>query len=242
MAEFKRQSDRDKEGRPKFYETYHDLLPGKPLPNKEGPRRRRKPSRVNKQEEFMLVNIAWNHSGWTRLELNPQVGFSYDRYAFPPHEALNFDFSKKGIDTDNEVFGYFQTSRIPRRFVDGGMIFFWSNNTDDKKGYFVGVYGNVAILDEVNRWKHSGFENGEFRANIKGDKRLSCLFPCPVDDSAYKTDGKRLIGQVNFTYNFDKGKALRLLDEAKNKSCGGNSNSGAIATLTAIEEYVRNKL
>ena len=190
----------------------------------------------------MLVNIAWNHSCWTQQELNTKVGFGYDRYAFPPHESLNFDFSKKGIDTDNEVFGYFPTRGIPRKFVNGGLIFFWSNNTDNKKGYFIGVYGNAEVLNELKKERYPGFETGEFLGNIKGDKRLSCLFPCPVDDSAYKTDGKRLIYRANLTYNFDKGKALRLLDEAKNESCGKPCNSGAIATLTAIEEYVRNEL
>ena len=200
----------------------------------------------NGQSKFMVVNVAWNHSGWARLEPNPKIGFGYvkrpNSAAFSPHEALNFDFCKKNIDTDDAVFGYFQTRGIPRKFVNGGLIFFWSRSTDDRKGHFIGVYGNAEILDPLETHRYPGFENDQFWANIRGDKRLSCLFPCPVHDSVYKTGGKRLIGRANFTYNFDKGKALKLLDEAKNKSCGGDSNSGAIATLTAIEECVRDKL
>ena len=185
----------------------------------------------------MLVNIAWNHSGWTRLEPNPHVGFGFTKHfnkgALSPHEALNFDFRKKDIDSNDTVYGYFQTRGVPRRFASGGVIFFWSRSTDD---------GKADVLDPIKKWKYPGFETGEFWANILGGKRLSCLFPCPVHDSAYKTDGKKLIGRANFTYNFDKGKALKLLYETKNKSCGGDSNSGAIATLTAIEECVRDKL
>lgn len=192
---------------------------------------------------FVIVNVAWNHSGWARLEPNPNVGFgyakNYGKGAFSPHESLDFDFSKKGIDTNDTVFGYFQTKGTPRRFVTGGLIFFWSKNTDDRKGYFIGVYGNARVIDPKRVWKHAGFETGEFWSNIQGEKKLSCLFPCPVEDSGYVPNKKRLIYRSNLSYDFDKYKALKLLNEAKGKSCGNHSDSGAIATLTAIEEYVR---
>ena len=200
----------------------------------------------NGQSKFMVVNVAWNHSGWARLEPNPKIGFGYvkrpNSAAFSPHEALNFDFCKKNIDTDDAVFGYFQTRGIPRKFVNGGLIFFWSKSTVDRRGYFIGVYGNAEILNQLKKHKYPGFENDQFWANIRGEKKLSCLFPCYVEDSAYITYGKRLIYRSNFTYDFNKANALRLLTDVKNESCGGNSNSGAVATLTAIEEYVRDKL
>jgi len=194
----------------------------------------------------MIVNIAWNHGGWARLEPNPKVGFGYAKNhgkgAFSPHESLNFFFSKKGIDTKDTVYGYFQTRGIPRRFEKGGLIFFWSRSTDNGKGYFVGVYGNAAVLNEVKSWNYPGFENGKFLANVQGEKKLSCLFPCPISESKYVLNGKRLIYRSNLSYDFDKKKALNLLKAAKGENCGKPSDSGAIATLTAIEEYVQNTL
>ena len=148
------------------------------------------------QKKFMLVNVAWNHNKWARLQPNPALGFGFtkdpEEAAFTPHEALNFDFLKKGIDTKDTVFGYFKTGidkigGVPRKFADGGIIIFWSKNSDNKKGYFIGVYGKARALDEVRKYNYLGFKNAEFLANIQGDKKLSCLFPCPVKDSAYKT-------------------------------------------------------
>lgn len=200
----------------------------------------------------MVVNIAWNHSGWARLEPNPKTGFGYTKRgnsaAFSPHEALNFDFSKKGIDDKDSVFGYFQTRGIPRRFKKGGLIFFWSKNTDDGQRYFVGVYGKADVIadkknkDNKVKWKRPGFETGEFWANIRGEKKLSCLFPCYVKDSAYVLKGERLIYRSNLTYKFDKQKALRLLKEARDADCEKSNRSGSIATITALEEYLKNNL
>ena len=51
-------------------------------------------------------------------ELNPSMGFGYTKRpgksAYLPHESLNFDFFKNGIDTDDCVYGYFQTRGAPR--------------------------------------------------------------------------------------------------------------------------------
>ena len=188
----------------------------------------------------MLVNVAWNHSKWAQLEPNPKSNFGYAKSEFTPHESLNFNFSKKGIDNNETVYGYFQTHVKPRKFAKGGLIIFWSMNTDDKKGYFIGVYGNADFLDQMKKWKYLGFKEGEFLANIQGDKKLSCLFPCPVEDSSYKDNGKRMVPQINFTYNFDKSKALRLLKEAKeSRRCNGQVDSASIAVLTAIEGYLK---
>ena len=207
---------------------------------------------ISKKSNFMLVNIAWNHSGWRRLEPNPSVGFGYTKRpgksAYSPHESLNFDFFKKDIDTDDYVYGYFQTRGTPRHFNRGGIVIFWSLNTDDKKGYFVGVYGNAEILEDIinkdNKIKrdHPGFEAGKFWSNIRGFKRLSCLFPCPIEDSAYKIDGKRLIGRTNFTYNFDKKRTLKLIQDAINVQYKGTRDPNPIEKLTVIRDYVENYL
>lgn len=194
---------------------------------------------------FMVVNVAWNHAGWARLEPNPAIRFGYVKrhggLAFSPHESLNFDFCKKGIDTSDTVYGYFQTRGLPRQFVEEGVIFFLSRSTDDHNEYLIGVYGNAGVLDKVKKRKYRGFENDEFWANIKGEKKLSCLFPCPVQDSKYKPNGKRLIYRSNLTYNFNKSQALQLLKDARTMLCGETNYSGAIETLLAIEEYVKRK-
>ena len=207
---------------------------------------------ISKKSNFMLVNIAWNHSGWRRLEPNPSVGFGYTKRpgksSYSPHESLNFDFFKSGIDTDDYVYGYFQTRGTPRHFNRGGIVIFWSLNTDDKKGYFVGVYGNAEILEDIInkdnkiKWEHSGFETGEFWSNIRDFKRLSCLFPCPIEDSVYKISGRRLIGQSNLTYNFDKNRTLNLLQDAINIQCKGTQDPDAIEKLITIRDYVENYL
>jgi putative restriction endonuclease len=190
----------------------------------------------------MLVNVAWSYSKWAKSEPNRKANFKYTRSGFVPHESLNFEFSKKGIDDNETVYGYFQTHVKPQKFVRGGLIIFWSMNTDDKKGYFIGVYGNAGIVNPMKEQEYHEFEEGKFWANIQGDKKLSCLFPCPVEDSSYKDNGKRMVPQINFTYSFDKSKALRLLKQAKESRCNGQGDSASIAVLTAIEGYVEDKL
>ena len=201
----------------------------------------------DEQNKFMLVNVAWNHSKWAQLEPNPKANFEYTKSAFAPHESLNFEFLKEGIDDNETVYGYFQVvgvglSGVPRKFAKGGLIIFWSSNTDDRKGYFIGVYGNAGIIDPIMKKEYHGFKEGKFWANIQGEKRLSCLFPCPVEDSSYRDNGNRLIFRSNLSYDFDKFKALRLLKEAKESRCNGHSDSASVAVLTAIEEYVKDKL
>lgn len=96
--------------------------------------------------------------------------------------------------------------------------------------------------DNKIKWKHPGFKTGEFRSNIRGIKRLSCLFPCPIEDTAYKINGKRLIGRPNLTYNFDKNRTLNHVQDAIKIQCTGTRDRDMIEKLITIRYYIKNYL
>ena len=191
--------------------------------------------------KYMLVNVAWNHSKWARLEPNPNIGFGYvkrkNEAAYSPHESLNFDFNKSGVDTQDRVFGYFQTKYTPIRFSNGGVIFFWSRNTDDNIGYFIGVYGKAEVFAS-RTFDYKGFMGDKFWTNISGAKELSSIFPFPVKDENYRKNGRRLIYRSNFSYDFDKDRAVKLMEEAILLG----KNNGDISKLELIKKYITNEL
>lgn len=195
---------------------------------------------------FMMVNIAWNHSGWSLLEPNPDIGFGFvhrpNEAAYSPHEALNFDFNKKNIDTADYLFGYFQTRGIPRQFRIGGLIFFWSMSTDDNRGYFVGVYGDACVHNGVEKWPFKGFYNDECWANIRGKKTLSFRFPFQVDSRSCFPCRTRLIYRSNLSYNLDKNDALKILSMARDACLKNISNATDIKKLEVIKKYVMDHL
>ena len=191
---------------------------------------------------FMVVNIAWNHSGWKRLEPNPKINFGFvkdvKKAALSPHEALNFDFDKENIDSSETVYGYFQTRGTPRKFEDHGLIFFYSQSTDDKKGYIIGVYGNASIIEPRKVFDFRGLDNGKFLSNIMGKKELSALFPHYLLYTDYWNSGKRLIFRSNFTYNISSKIAIQILNDEL-KACGQN-DSALNAKLVNILNYTKN--
>lgn len=129
--------------------------------------------------------------------MNPKAGHRYAR-EHPGHESLNFDFSKNGLDTEKNVFGFVQWVGSPKNFINGGVIFFYSKNLRTKKNEIVGVYGNTEILKPVKQTPRDGFEDNTLISNIKADKELSMLFPISLDADKYST--KRLVPQAGFTY------------------------------------------
>jgi len=153
------------------------------------------------KEKFLIANISWNPTRWRDTYINPKAGHEYAR-KFPGHESLNFKFDKRGIDNMKNIFGYVQWKYKPANFENGGVIIFYTQNTDEQKGQIVGIYCNVEILS--NRLKHSwtGFENNIINLNIKAEKDLSMLFPISLDANSYKTESKkRLTGQIGFSYH-----------------------------------------
>ncbi len=146
---------------------------------------------------FIIANITWNETGWRNIYVNPKAGHRYVQES-PGHESLNFDFNKKNLDTDTDVFGYVQWTGVPRRFEEKGVVFFYSKNLESNKGEIVGVYCNVKILDPPRKVTWEGFENNELIANIMADKSMSSLFPVPLDSKKYSTE--RLVPQAGLKY------------------------------------------
>jgi hypothetical protein len=151
------------------------------------------------KESFLIANISWNPTRWRDTYINPKGGHEYVR-KYPGHESLNFKFDKKGIDTNNKIFGYIQWKDKPAKFEKGGIIIFYSNNTDEHKGQIVGIYCNVEVIEETLLYNWKGFNNNTIAFNIKADKNLSILFPISLNADNYKTDNKRLVGQIGFSY------------------------------------------
>ncbi|MEZ5497355.1 MAG: HNH endonuclease [Gammaproteobacteria bacterium] len=148
----------------------------------------------------IIANLSYNPTGWRELYLNPKASHSYAA-EFPGHESLNFNFDKKNVDTPKDIYGYVQWTAAPKNFIDGGIVLFYSRNTDTGQGEIVGVYCNVKVLTEKKTVSWNGFENNETRFNLMADKNLSMLFPIPLDAAKYKeSQGKRLVGQIGYSY------------------------------------------
>lgn len=152
------------------------------------------------QDTFLIANISWNPKLWREPHINSRAGHKYAR-KYPGHESLNFKFDKNGIDTNERIFGFIQWKAKPVKFENGGVIIFYTYNTDERKGQIVGIYSNVEILNQREKTYWKDFQDNFLDLNIKADKELSMLFPIPLDANLYKTDNsKRLTGQVGFSY------------------------------------------
>ena len=164
------------------------------------------------KSNFLIADISWNPNKWKDLYINPKAGHKYAR-EYPGHESLNFKFDKKGIDTENEIFGFIQWKNRPVKFLDGGIIIFYSNNTDIKKGQIVGIYTNVEILNQRKETIWEGFKDNLLNVNIKADKELSMLFPVLLDANLYKQgNSKRITGQVGYSY-YDLILAKKIIED-----------------------------
>lgn len=152
------------------------------------------------KKPVIIANISYNPTGWRNLYLNPKAGHSYAT-EFPGHESLNFNFTKKGVDSLNNIFGYVQWTADPKNFKTGGTVIFYSRNTDTRIGEIVGIYCNVEVLHQRKYANWKGFENNEIGFNLKADKNISLLFPIPLVADNYKeSKGKRLVGQIGYSY------------------------------------------
>jgi len=131
---------------------------------------------------------------------NPKAGHSYAR-KYPGHESVNFKFDKKGIDTNEKVHGFVQWKYPPKFFIDGGVVVFYSQNTESKTGEIVGIYCNTQILKNKQLFNYKGFEDDILSSNLIADKSISMLFPIPLLANNYKKQNqKRIAGQIGYTY------------------------------------------
>ena len=169
----------------------------------------------------IIANITYNPTGWRNLYINPKANHSYAT-EFPGHESLNFKFDKKNIDTNKNIFGYVQWTSKPTKLKKGGTVIFYSKNTNTRKGEIVGIYCETEVLKDYITEKWKGFENDKIVFNLKAKKKLSMLFPIPLNADKYKTDqNKRLVGQIGFSY-YENDIAINVVkDELKELSKSG---------------------
>ncbi|KOS05149.1 HNH nuclease [Flavobacterium akiainvivens] len=146
----------------------------------------------------ILVNLTWNPFGWkNNTYINPKAGHSYARNNVGG-ESTNFDFNKD--PDDSQIWGYAQWTHPPKKFINGGLIIFYTRNTELKKGQIVGVYGGGNIY-EGGVIKEEHLHKVAHGSNIDGDKDLSLLFPIPIDANHFKSHpSERIVGQIGFTY------------------------------------------
>jgi len=134
---------------------------------------------------------------------------------------LNFKFNKKGIDTTEDVYGYFKWTHPPVKLGTNAIIIFYSYNLDARRGKLVGVYGNAKILKKEKKVEWKGFYGNYLCLNVSAKKHLSLLFPIPFLDSKKYSGGKRLVPQCGYTYK-DVGFAEKIiLDEIEESKRAG---------------------
>lgn len=167
---------------------------------------------MSDNNRVIIANITWNNSGWRNIYINSKAGHEYAR-KHPGHESLNFEFNKKGLDDEQNVYGYIQWTVAPKNLSNNAVIIFYSKNLDTDQGEIVGIYGDARILDKEKRTKCDGFENNELFSNIAGKKELSLLFPLPLKSSKYS--GKKLVPQVGYTYKSVELAEKIIIDEIK---------------------------
>ena len=190
--------------------------------------------------EILLVNITWNPTGWRNTYINPRAGHGYARQN-AGHESLNFKFDKQGIDTEKFIHGFVQWTNPPTNFQNGGLIIFYTRNTDAKRGQIVGVYGKSQIFESQKHFVVNGFQNNRYSINIRAEKLFSILFPVPLSADNYKAKSSdRMVPQVGFTYKESKFAEQILYDELLELSNAGVLQSD-YKKLCDIYEYYLGK-
>jgi 5-methylcytosine-specific restriction endonuclease McrA len=155
----------------------------------------------------IVVNITWNPSKWRDVYVNPKAGHTYAR-VHPGHESLNFRFDK-GSDSEEEIYGYVQWAKPPKKLATHAVMIFYTLNLDEHIGQIVGIYGDAQIVEPAKKVHHPSFENDELLLDIKARRDLSLLFPIPLDAEKY-SGGRRLVPQIGYTYR-DTGLAEQIV-------------------------------
>lgn len=191
--------------------------------------------------KVLLANITWNPFGWKNTYVNPKAGHSYARENVA-HESLNFKFDKEGIDTTKYFKGYVQWRFSPLRFVNGGLVIFYTWNTDNNQGQIVGIYGKTEILKDKETYRKKGFTDDEYVVNLRADKQFSILFPIPLLAKNYRNRlNDRIVGQIGFTYKDIPFAKKVLSDEIVELSRSGILESDLKKLISIYEYYVSQK-
>jgi len=183
---------------------------------------------------FIIANITWNDQGWRNIYINQKAGHRYVK-EFPGHESLNFDFNKKDLDDDKNIFGYVQWIGNPKRFEDGGVVFFYSKNLKSGKGEIVGVYCNVRILKPSKKVSWKGFQNDELVSNLMADKSTSSLFPIPLESKRYSQE--RLVGQAGFKY-IESDMARKIIEDEIRMIKQSGTTKEELTKFSRIFEFI----
>lgn len=191
--------------------------------------------------DILLANITWNPTGWRNTYINPKAGHDYARKNVG-HESLNFKFNKPGIDNEKLIHGFVQWTNPPTKFDNGGLIIFYTRNTDINKGLIVGVYGKARIVNPQKHFIVNGFQNNKYSINIEAERDFSILFPVPLSADNYKEKSSdRIVGQIGFSYK-DKTFAEKILyDELLELSNAGVLESDYIKLSDIYENYAGKK-
>jgi len=182
--------------------------------------------------------LSWNDEKWQKPIINPNANHSYATQ-FPGHESLNFDFNK-AIDTIDEVYGYAQFTNQPTNFENGGLVIFYSRNTNNNIGQIIGIYGNVEFLNPIHETNHNEFENSTLWSNMRATKKISLLFPKYLYSDKYLkyTKKGRLVGQIGFSYYEDKNLIEEIIfDEIQSLIESQEDYNQEIQTLKNIYKY-----
>jgi hypothetical protein len=191
--------------------------------------------------DFLLANITWNPTGWRNTYINPRAGHGYARKN-AGHESLNFKFDKRRIDTDKYIHGFVQWTNPPKNFDSGGLIIFYTRNTDNNIGQIVGVYGKAQIIDPQQHFTTQGFKNNTYSINIKAYRQFSILFPVPLAADKYKaSSSERMVPQVGFTYKDNRFAEQMLYDELVELSNAGILQSDFKKLSNIYEYYIGKK-
>lgn len=187
-------------------------------------------------DKIILANITWNPFGWRNNNyINPKAGHDYAKKNVGG-ESLNFNFNKKTVDTPKFVHGYVQWTGAPVSFEQGGLIIFFTRNTDENKGQIVGVYGKAEIFRQA-KTHEVPFQNRDYWTNIKAERDFSILFPIPLNANDYKEKpSDRMVGQNGFSYKDEQFAEKILFDELIELSKAG-TNENDFNKLVAIYEF-----
>ena len=179
---------------------------------------------------------GWDHFTYKEWLYGKRPGFGYVKdYGFG-HEWWNF---YEGF-SDGYYYGYAPPIhfRRPKRFINGGVIFYITNPPLSTQWYLVGVYGQAVILEkpefnvvlwdlvpddfkneilDVTAKQLKGLEYEPLPSPtyfiIKARKEYSTPMPRPMPISLQKDIGVKMLGSAMYMYLSYKD-ALNLLDKA----------------------------
>ena len=137
--------------------------------------------------------------------------------------------------------GYVQWTNSPTKFEKGGLIIFYTRNTDINKGQIVGVFGKAEVFSEATT-HNVPFQDKDYWTNIKAQRDFSLLFPIPLDADNYKeSSSDRIVGQIGFTYKDKKFAEQILFDELTELSKAGTTESDFNKLVAVYEFYIGKK-